>query len=686
MKRPPRNRKRVRSDHRRERALRESGRRLSFESLEDRRVLATMVPLELTLESNSVAEDAGAIGLLATVSRPSDQNGSPLIVSLISSDTTIVKTPASISIPTGLDSVSVFLETVDDDLLTGDRLVTISAFASGYEPDTAGLVVEDRETILVSIDRDFVLETGPSTEALVTVSRSKTNIQSELVVDLLVSPSDEAQLSPQVTIPAGAASVTTTLTAYDEALDDSSATVTVTGQAEGYVSGSDSVDVIDADRLQVAASSTTTTEHAGQGAIELTISRFNEDLSGDLVVSLASSDSGEIQAPQTVTIPAGEKQVVAVLDAIDDALLDGVQAADIVVSAPGFADGQVTIQVQDHESIGIEITAAAVREGDGDGATTAVLTRSNVDSSELLRVSILNSDASEIVAPSIVEIPAGNQSVTFSIDAIDDLILDGTQQVTLTAMAEGYAHGEDNLDVLDSDFGPGTWTNPDHAFDIDANGFINVADALVLVLKLRTEGPRVLPPPSPGDAPPPWLDANADGSFNTRDPFLVINFLNEFGAMPTGSAPDGEGNGQDGEGEGANQQGTSLESDSSTGQNQNFGTTLQHVGQFSSPLTPGAASLQIDASLQIASPEFAQSLSNNSQRLRSQPTIIQDSTDSSNLLNVAGETILGADSEEAFADLGAAGEDSSDSLNEILDEFADDVDDTFRDFDSDSRA
>ena len=116
-----------------------------------------------------------------------------LVTPLLSSDSSVVKTPGSVSIPAGQDSVSVFLKAVDDELLTGDRTVTISAFASGFQHDTKDLVIEDRESLLLAIDRSFILETGLSSDAFVTVIRGNTNIENNLVVDLTISPSDQAQ-------------------------------------------------------------------------------------------------------------------------------------------------------------------------------------------------------------------------------------------------------------------------------------------------------------------------------------------------------------------------------------------------------------------------------------------------------------------------------------------------------------
>jgi len=636
-----------------------------------------------------VPEDAGATGVLATVSRPSDQSDNALVISLLSSDSSVVKTPGSVSIPAGQDSVSVFLEAVDDELLTGDRTVTISAFASGFQHDTKDLVIEDRESLLLAIDRSFILETGLSSDAFVTVIRGNTNIENNLVVDLTISPSDQAQAPVQVTIPAGASSATFQLSGVDDAVSDDPATVTVTGEAEGYDSTSDTVDVIDATRLRVTASTTSTTENAGDDAIQLTIERFGEDISGELVVSLASSDEGAIETPQTVTIPAGERDVVAMLDVKDDALLDGTQSAEITVSATGYEDSQVTIEVLDHESLSIEIAAETVKESDGEGATTAVVTRSNSDTTELLRVSILNSDASEVVAPPIVEIPAGAQSVTFVIDAVNDLIVDGLQQVALTVMATGYVDGQDLLGVIDS--GPGTWTNPIHAFDIDANGFINVADAMVLVLNLRTGGPRVLPPPSPGDSPPPWLDPNRDGNFNFRDPFFVINFLNEYGSMPTANAPDAEGEDDGGGNAGGGNAGGEGESGgvgmqtSPTGVS---GASLQQVGQFGSTASTGVAS-QSNLTQSVIAPVPIQTVADDQasdRQLDSQTIEIQNRLDvdeSPSVLLDLDDDPLSTPSSDAYAELGSSESDDSNPLTEILDEFADDVDDAFRGFDND---
>ena len=71
------------------------------------------------------------------------------------------------------------------------------------------------------------------------------------------------------------------------------------------------------------------------------------------------------------------------------------------------------------------------------GQTTATITRLNPD--DLLvsqTVFISSSDTTEAIAPASVTIPAGQASVTFTINALDDNILDGPQTVSLLALSQ----------------------------------------------------------------------------------------------------------------------------------------------------------------------------------------------------------------------------------------------------------
>lgn len=97
----------------------------------------------------------------------------------------------------------------------------------------------------------------------------------------------------------------------------------------------------------------------------------------------------------------------------------------------------------------LAVVATSIVENAGLEATTATLTRNNLDIAQSLEVTLVNDDPSEIEIPSLVTIPANEASITFDIRAVDDALLDGTQTVDITASAAGYASGSDALDVTD---------------------------------------------------------------------------------------------------------------------------------------------------------------------------------------------------------------------------------------------
>jgi enterochelin esterase-like enzyme len=91
-------------------------------------------------------------------------------------------------------------------------------------------------------------------------------------------------------------------------------------------------------------------------------------------------------------------------------------------------------------------------------------------------VDLTSSDESEALVPQQVEIPAGLESVTFSIAAVDDLQTDGQQTVKITATAERYGSGQVSVRVNDDERPPpGSANIPGATFSKprrDADGFV----------------------------------------------------------------------------------------------------------------------------------------------------------------------------------------------------------------------
>lgn len=70
------------------------------------------------------------------------------------------------------------------------------------------------------------------------------------------------------------------------------------------------------------------------------------------------------------------------------------------------------------------------------------------------------------------------------------------------------------------------WRNPVNARDINNNGRVAPLDVLLVINELNLGDPRLLPPPTGADSPPPFWDANGDGLLTPGDALFVINYLN----------------------------------------------------------------------------------------------------------------------------------------------------------------
>lgn len=144
-------------------------------------------------------------------------------------------------------------------------------------------------------------------------------------------------------------------------------------------------------------------------------------------------------------------------------------------------------------------------------------------------------------------------------------LLPGTYSVTLTPRAgfdlSSLNRGTD--DTVDSDFRQGirtasvtlangastrdldaglvptdgkVWRNQIIAEDVDDNGSVTPLDALLVIIDLNANGPRVLAAPTANNTPQPFLDVDGNGVVAPTDALLVIIRLNSGG----GSEPVGE--------------------------------------------------------------------------------------------------------------------------------------------------
>ncbi|MFO0820326.1 MAG: ELWxxDGT repeat protein [Pirellulales bacterium] len=405
--------------------------------------------LSLSFNKSSIGENQGAAAATATVTRSNTDLSAPLVVTIAGSDSSEATAPATVTILANQASATFDIQAIDDSLLDGEQTASFTVSAAGYQSAMASLVVTDHETLTVAIAPGSVAENGGVSAASVTVTRNNTDRFAALIVSLAGSDASEISVPTTLTIPAGQASASISITAVDDSLLDGTQTATITATAAGYVAGSASISITDVETLSLTLDQGTFAENAASPAATATVTRNNTDISLPLIVNIASSDASEATAPTTVTIPANQSSTTFAITAIDDAFRDGSQTVTFTATAAGYNSASAQATVTDHETIVVTINTASIAENAGNAATTATVTRSNTDRALSLVVTLSNSDTSEARVPASVTIPANQASITFNIDAIDDTLLDGTQAVTITPSASGYVAVGAALSVTD---------------------------------------------------------------------------------------------------------------------------------------------------------------------------------------------------------------------------------------------
>lgn len=350
---------------------------------------------------------------------------------------------------------------VDDAVADGDKPYTIiTAPATSTDSilngrDAADVPVTNRDndppTLSVTLDGATVSEVAGALAATGTVTRNTPTVDA-LFVTLSSSDAGKVTVPATATIPAGQTSASFAVSAVDNVIVDGPVTVTITARAGGFCDGTAALRVTDNDvaALVLAVQPTTFSDASGASAATGAITR-NSGLGADMVVAMASSDTGAVTVPAAVTIPAGQPSTTFPLAAVNDGLAGGDRPVTITANAAGLT-ATAGVIVTDSTAPALTLTASPANfsEAASDGAATGTVTR-NTPTTATLTVNLASSNTGEAKLPATVTIAAGQPSATFSLDAVDDSIADGPQTVTLTASAAGFTAGTATVTVTDNE-------------------------------------------------------------------------------------------------------------------------------------------------------------------------------------------------------------------------------------------
>ncbi|XZF62279.1 MAG: Calx-beta domain-containing protein [Gloeotrichia echinulata DVL01] len=374
----------------------------------------------------------------------------------------------TVNFANGETSKTVTIPIIDDSQFEPEETINLTL----SNPSNGATIGTQNSAIVNIIDNDFKptltvnITAEQATEGNTiqgTVTRN-TDTTEPLTVTLVNSDNTQITAPTTVTIPVGANSVNFSITAVDDNLIELPKNYSIIASAQGFVSGSDSIAVIDNDAITLTLTVDTTNINENGGKAIATVTR-NIITDIPLVVQLSSNDTTEATVPATVTIAGNQALATFEIQGVDDTILDGTQAV-IITAKPVYTNINVALQtgnavanlnVVDNESPSLKLTIDrdVISET---GTATATITRNTNTDSELV-VSLNSSDTTEATVPNTVTIAAGQTSATFAITGVSDGINDGSQTVIITASATELNSGTDSLEVTDINVPDLTVTN-----------------------------------------------------------------------------------------------------------------------------------------------------------------------------------------------------------------------------------
>ena len=358
----------------------------------------------------------------------------------------------------------------------GARTVDVADTGTGIiqDNDSAGFAVSESDDSSVTTEAgandDFtvVLKAQPETDVVIAMTSG--DVTEAIVAPALLTFTPANWDSPQAV----------TLTGVDDS--------TVDGDQETSVAVSvvaaDSADAFDGLPDQVVSVLTADDDVAGflisrtemlvseTGATDTFTVVLERAPLSNVVLNVLSSDTGEATvdtASLTFTRVNWNSAQTVIVRGVDDNVADGDQTStvtlsvDIAASDDAFDSlpGQtmsVTTSDDDPPALTLNIMDASISEN---GGTTAATVSRNTNTTNALTVILRSSDTTEATVPATVTIPADQATSTaFSITAVDDIIDDNTQTVSITAVAADHGDGTDTLEVTDDETTPFVVTAP----------------------------------------------------------------------------------------------------------------------------------------------------------------------------------------------------------------------------------
>jgi len=411
-----------------------------------------------------------------------------LTVNLFSNNHSALTVPSMVTIPSGEQSVSFPVFVINNNTIDTNKNVQISASSTGWNDAIISTTIIDDESriLLLTIPE----QAGEGDGILVNAGKIQIGgiTTQDLSANIQVTPLSEISAPLSLTIYAGNSDADFDIQIIDDDLLDGSQKIDIHVTITGFESDSETIFVHDNETATLTLSMPDQVfEWQGELSDQCSVI-VNKTVDKNIPIYLNSSDTTEIQVPESIVIPSGSLSSLFTLTVIDDLEFDGSQTATITASVPGWISAAYNIEVQDNNKLELIIP--------GEARETDEIKQGSVSISGFLEsdlvVHLSSSDSSEVEVPLTLTISAGTRSVSFDLSIVNDQMIDGTQVAMISASHENWIQDTKYIKILEKGEDSGLygddnatnnipigfdfdyWGNSYSSFGVSTNGWISL--------------------------------------------------------------------------------------------------------------------------------------------------------------------------------------------------------------------
>ena len=283
------------------------------------------------------------------------------VFTLISSDTSEVTVPPTVVLLAGETNAVFDLTIIEDGLVDGDQIATITATAADYGTSQAAITVHNIDQPLqFYLTIPAVATEGDGTlagQGALAASGTRTN---EVVVSLTSSDPSEVTVPASVILAAGQSNAVFDLNITDDSLLDLDQTATITASATNYLDAQASITVHDNDTATLTVTLPTSASEGAGTMINAGRVSVPTPVSANVTVSLTSGNPSRLSIPATTSIVNGQTSAVFNLTFLNNDAIEGPQSVSVSAHVPNWTDGSASMTILDNDPLPARFAWSAI--------------------------------------------------------------------------------------------------------------------------------------------------------------------------------------------------------------------------------------------------------------------------------------------------------------------------------------